>query len=230
MALMHYQRSTTCVGAGRQANVRLGQRRQHVGVWRKDSKGGVRAAVERLLKSWNLPCSRRQGYKIRTHTSIRGRRVHSSQGSKMTLSHFKHRICIDHLQTRDSKAAKPCKETNDNHIYKKSVYSATEPYCLARTAARNSPAALCSPLALIPAHPSQNKPALASHPRQHRCSCMYKAHTRPNLPRGRPSRALWPPTAGALFCAVAHAGSAHLTTRARRPHFDRSRGGQTHVL
>jgi hypothetical protein len=72
--------------------------------------------------------------------------------------------------------------------------------------------------------------AHAAHTRQHRCSCMHKAHTRPNLPRGRPSRALWPPTACALFCAVARAGSAHLATRARRAHFDRPRGGQTHIL
>jgi hypothetical protein len=72
--------------------------------------------------------------------------------------------------------------------------------------------------------------AHATRTRQHRCLCMHKAHTRPNLPRGRPSRALWPPTASALVCAVARAASAHLATRARRAHFDRSRGGQTHIL
>ena len=72
--------------------------------------------------------------------------------------------------------------------------------------------------------------AHANHTWQHHCSCMHKAHTRPNLPFGRPSRALWPPTACALFCAVVRAGSAHLTTRARRAHFDLPRGGQTHIL
>ena len=72
--------------------------------------------------------------------------------------------------------------------------------------------------------------AHATHTLQHRCSCMHKAHTRPNLPRGRPSRAFCELTTSALFCAVARAGSAHLATRARRAHFDRSRGGRTHVL
>ena len=60
--------------------------------------------------------------------------------------------------------------------------------------------------------------------------CFLSLTRRPNLPRGLPSRAFCEVTASALFFAIARARIAHLATRARRAHFDRSRGGHMPVL